>query len=338
MPRILTASIVLLSASLSWAGVGDPQTKTDHPWYPGELSCSTFERLFQTQNELYTRVTGRKTDSDEDKALAAWYWRNLNFHHTCTACEDLTDDGWDPKKNELDWRDFWTGQFANGFGICFTTHHQLCAEFEKLFGPGRSRICGIGGHTSHEVWLTGGAYGEGRWALLDHDISTVIFTPNGERLMSLSEVADKKYGPAAKATDTSRGWMPNGLHSSDSIFSDSKFVGYSTGYAGIPPVVYLRSGESLRATSTPAWRMGRPLPTGASTTTPAAFPARTATKPGSASPRTCSRVANAPAGAAPATVTPCTSTGPTSSRLSTRKPSLTRPAITSHLSGTAPTS
>ena len=39
---------------------GDPQVKTDHPWYPGELACSTFERLQATQAEVYERVVGRK--------------------------------------------------------------------------------------------------------------------------------------------------------------------------------------------------------------------------------------------------------------------------------------
>jgi len=257
MTRTLIASAVLLSASLAWAGVGDPQTKTEHPWYPGELSCSTFDRLFQTQNSLYTRVTGRKAETDEDKVLAAWYWRNLNFCHTTVACEDLTDGGWDPKKTEMDWRDFWTGQFANGFGICFTTHHQLCAEMEKLLGPGRSRICGLNGHTSFEVWLTGGAYGQGKWALLDHDISSVIFAPDGSRLLGLSEVAGSRYKSAAKSTDASRGWLPNSLHSSDSIFADYRFVGYSTGYAGIPPMVHLRSGESLRRYVNPGLENGK---------------------------------------------------------------------------------
>lgn len=248
-------SAVLAVSAVAWAGVGDPQTKTDHPWYPGELSCSTFDRLFKTQNELYTRVTGRKTDSDEDKVLAAWYWRNLNYHHTTVAAENL--DGTGVAKSEQDWRDFWTGQFANGFGICFTTHEQFNAEMEKLLGPGRARICGLGGHTSHEVWLTGGAYGEGKWALLDHDISTVIFSPTGDRLLGLSEVAGSKYKAAAKATDASRGWLPNSLHESDSIFGDYKFVGYSTGYAAIPPMVYLRAGETLRRYVNPGQETGK---------------------------------------------------------------------------------
>ena len=63
------------------ASCGDPQIKTNHPWLPGELSCSTFERLFKTQEELYKRVTGRKVKTDEDKVLASWYWRNLHYTH-----------------------------------------------------------------------------------------------------------------------------------------------------------------------------------------------------------------------------------------------------------------
>src|SRR5687767_8770127 len=80
---VVTASLLttLLLSSPAPAGVGDPQVKTDHPWYPGELSCSTFDRLFATQADLYRRVTGRSVDTDEDKALASWYWRNLNLAH-----------------------------------------------------------------------------------------------------------------------------------------------------------------------------------------------------------------------------------------------------------------
>jgi len=256
MKFVLIASIVFSSATAIMAGVGDPQTMTDHIWYPGELSCSTFERLFRTEDALYTHVTGRKTDNDEDKALAAWYWRNINFYHCTVAGEDLGSDGW-KSKTDKDVRDFWSGQFANGFGVCFTSHHQFCAEIQKLLGPNRSRSCGIDGHTSHEVWLTGGAYGDGKWALLDHDISTVIFSSDGSRLLGLSEVAGSKYGPAAKTTDVSRGWLPNGLYGGDSIFNDSRFVGYSTGYAGVEPLVNLRSGETLRRYVNPGQEDGK---------------------------------------------------------------------------------
>ena len=56
LPAVVVA-IVALAVPVR-ADVGDPQVRTDHPWYPGELACSTFERLFATQAEGYRRVTG----------------------------------------------------------------------------------------------------------------------------------------------------------------------------------------------------------------------------------------------------------------------------------------
>src|SRR3954452_23665267 len=65
----------------AFASVGDPQIKTDHLWYPGELACSSFERLFKTQAEAYKRVTGRDVSTDEDKVLASWFWRKTHLAH-----------------------------------------------------------------------------------------------------------------------------------------------------------------------------------------------------------------------------------------------------------------
>uniref|UniRef100_A0A7C2K0M7 Uncharacterized protein n=1 Tax=Schlesneria paludicola TaxID=360056 RepID=A0A7C2K0M7_9PLAN len=73
--------MVIGLALTAQAGVGDPQVRTDHPWYPGELACSTFERLFATQANLFERVTGARPRTDEDRALAAWMWRNLHYAH-----------------------------------------------------------------------------------------------------------------------------------------------------------------------------------------------------------------------------------------------------------------
>src|SRR5688500_3561423 len=87
--------LILLVPVLGRAAVGDPQVKTDHPWYPGELACSTFERLFETQAELYERVTGGKVQSDEDKALASWYWRNLHYWHGEDGKGDCFDQGFE---------------------------------------------------------------------------------------------------------------------------------------------------------------------------------------------------------------------------------------------------
>src|SRR5213078_4087576 len=165
---------------------------TEHPWYPGELACSTFERLFATQARVYTRVTGRDCTSDEDKALAAWLWRNTHYWHGEEGAEDLWGQGFG-KGGDARTREYWTGLFAHGFGLCGTTHSQWIAEFEARFGHNRARGVGVEGHNAFEVLLTGGTYGAGKWVLLDHDISTVVFDQHGKSLLSIAEVkADVK--------------------------------------------------------------------------------------------------------------------------------------------------
>ena len=252
-----TAILMLAAISAAaFAESGDPQLKTDHPWYPGELSCSTFERLFATEAEAYTRATGRKVDNDEDKALAAWYWRNTHYWHgtsaTCGYFKDLKDGSWV--------REYWSGLFAYGFGLCGTTHSQWCGEMEKLLGHGRSRVAGVAGHNSFEVFLTGGAYGEGKWVLLDHDISTVIFAADGSRLISIPEIqADMANltNPNFKP-ERQRGWRIGGLYDSDpQAYKTYGVAEYGSGYYGPPPLVHLRAGECLRRYVKPGVETGK---------------------------------------------------------------------------------
>jgi hypothetical protein len=246
----IAAVLACLAAGGTLAGVGDPQTRTDHPWFPGELSCSTFDRLFRTEAELYTRVTGRKVDNDEDKALAAWYWRNLNYWH----CELVGENIGSSEGDRLN-REYWGGLFGYGFGLCFDTHHQFSGEIWELLGPNRCRTAGVEGHTSFEVHLKGGAYGDGHWVLLDHDVSTVVFLPDGSRLAGLTEIS--RDMTLLKNGSRARGWLPSGLHPSDGgAYRSFKWVGYSTGYAGAPAIVNLRAGETLRRYPAPGLEDG----------------------------------------------------------------------------------
>src|SRR5215831_3743633 len=150
---LLTIAIVLALALPIRADVGDPQITTDHPWYPGELACSTFERLFATQAEVYERVVGVKPTTDEQKALAAWIWRNTHYWHGEEGAEDLWGKGF-TKGGDVRSREYWTGLFAHGFGLCGTTHSQWVAEMEALFGHNRGRGVGCDGHNTFEVYLT----------------------------------------------------------------------------------------------------------------------------------------------------------------------------------------
>lgn len=248
MPRFPVMLLLCLLATPVLAGVGDPQLKTDHPWYPGELAMSTFDLLFATQAELYERVTGERPATDEQKALAAWLWRNTHFAHGEEGKENLFGDGFEGGNNWT--REYWTGLYSHGFALCGTTHAQWCAEMEALLGHGRGRAVGVAGHNSFEVFLTGGPYGKGKWALLDHDISTVIFSDDGTRLLSINEVrakidslTDPKYKP-----ERQRGWLVSGLHPDDAkgVYGEFTTAEYFSGYAGPPPMVHLRRGEKLR--------------------------------------------------------------------------------------------
>jgi hypothetical protein len=135
---------------------------------------------------LYQRVTGIKPTTDEHRALAAWLWRNTHYYHGEEGAEDLWGQGF--TRGDLRTREYWTGLFAHGFGLCGTTHAQWTAEMEARLGHNRGRCVGVDGHNSFEVFLTGGAYGDGKWVLLDHDVSTVIFNREGTALLSIREI------------------------------------------------------------------------------------------------------------------------------------------------------
>jgi hypothetical protein len=246
--RFLSCLVSLIfSATAARADVGDPQVATDHPWYPGELSCSTFERLAATQAKLYRRVVGTAPVSDEQKALAAWLWRNTHYYHGEDGALDLWGQGFAGGDTRA--REYWTGLFANGFGLCGTTHSQWCAEMEALLGHSRGRGVGVEGHNSFEVYLTGGPYGKGKWVLLDHDTSTVVFNRAGTALLSIDEIhrdwrqlTNRSFTPARQ-----HGWLICGLHPDDAgVYRRYDSAEYLAGYGGVPPLVHLRRGEKLR--------------------------------------------------------------------------------------------
>lgn len=254
------AILVLLFAWRSAAAdVGDPQIRTNHPWYAGELSCSTFARLAATQAEVYQRVVGDVPKTDEEKALASWLWRNTHYWHGEEGVEDLWGRGF-RRGGDATTREYWTGLFAHGFALCGTTHAQWNAELAALLGHNRSRTVGTAGHNSFEVFLKGGTYGDGRWALLDHDISTVIFDPHGRALLSIADVQRDHRNLAKRnnSSDQQRGWLACGLHPDDGgVYAAYTTAEYLAGYSGVPPMVHLRRGESLRRYHAPGLEDGR---------------------------------------------------------------------------------
>lgn len=254
-----TIVVLLLLAALAPADVGDPQVRTDRTWYPGELACSNFDRLFATQAEAYKQVTGAAPKTDQEKALAAWMWRNTHYFHGEEGAENIWGKGF-TNGGDLRTREYWTGLYAHGFGLCGTTHSQWVAEMDALLGHGRGRGVGVEGHNSFEVFLTGGPYGEGKWALLDHDISTVIFNADGSALLSIPEVQRdwKRLTDRKNRPDRQHGWLVCGLHAEDGgVYAKYNVAEYLAGYSGVPPTVHLRRGETLRRYLVPGLEDGK---------------------------------------------------------------------------------
>ncbi|MDA1017838.1 MAG: hypothetical protein O3A00_25695 [Planctomycetota bacterium] len=251
---------VAVSAAPALAEVGDPQIRTDHPWYPGELAISTFDRLFATQAETYKRVTGLTADSDENKALASWLWRNTHYWHGEAGRRDLWGKGFQ-QAGDTRLREYWNGLFGYGFGLCGTTHSQWTAEFEHLLGHARGRGVGAAGHNAFEVFLQGDQYGlHGRWALLDHDLSTVIFHESGRRLIGLGEMQSNvdRWINRGYMPEKQRGWLVCGLHPGDgNSYRQYAVAEYLAGYAGPPPMVHLRRGERMRRYFEPGLEDGK---------------------------------------------------------------------------------
>ena len=163
---------------------------------------------------------------------------------------------------------------------------------EALLGHGRGRGVGVGGHNSFEVFLTGGPYGKGKWALLDHDISTVIFDREGTASAvvrrgagatgSGSPIADYQPRPAAR------------LARLRPAPRRRRRLSANTASPSIWPATPVRrrwstcaAAKRSAAISTPGWRTARRSSSGDATTTPAAFPAPSGRTPGSTSPRRC---------------------------------------------------
>jgi len=255
----LIAPLLLALACAAAADVGDPQVKTDHPWYPGELAFSSFDRLFATEAELYKRVTGREVKTDEDKALAALLFRLTHYWHGEEGTQDYWGKGF-TEGGDLWTRDYWTGFYAHGFGLCGTTHAQWSAEMTKLLGPGRGRTFGCVGHTSFEVFLKGGPYADGKWVLLDHDISTIVLNKEGTALLSVPEIQAnlKELTNPSFLPERQRGWpMCSYSKEAGKAYAEVYGAGTHEGYAGPPPIVQLRRGETMRRYLKPGLEDGK---------------------------------------------------------------------------------
>ena len=219
MRRILSALAGMTLVSLMWtgaamAGVGNPQIRTDHPLYPGELAYSTPERFAQAVvNTDWGLGLGT---SERDQALKLWLWRITHTIHdysprTWTPVHTVnqrlhgTHERRHPTRPDpkVDWHaaddidhDAWRWQFSYGYALCGTLHRtvgpQIAAIGRELGKDWRSRVVSIPGDANHELY-----YG-GKWRAFDVNALTLFFSTNDAAtadLLGFGDILGPKGGP-----------------------------------------------------------------------------------------------------------------------------------------------
>jgi len=245
-------AFAMLCVSQLMAAVADPQVKTDHPFYQGELSCSTYERVRDASFAHFASLPGGKTPTTEtEKLVALWAWRVAHHQHAdgndCYYGANArlgSSDGWSFCRDGL------VGLFSHSTGLCYSIHAQFTPFAQLMLGDRRKAAASlVPGHTSFE------AFTDGKWRWADMTCGSMFFqdTSSFNALGIQDMIAN---GASWCAMPERKGplnlyLMPFG----DSWFSS--FVEYDGkqkffGYLGMPIVYVLKSGESFTRWHNPA--------------------------------------------------------------------------------------
>ncbi len=196
------------------AAVGDPQIRTDHPLYPGELAYSTLDRF--AESIIGSGDWGLGLGSSErDVALKLWLWKITHTLHdytpklwtplheylrekykTHTAEHPTRPDPLLPPRLSSEDQDSLRWTFSFGYALCTTQHGnigpQIRAIGQALGKDWRSRSVDIPGDTNHEIY-----YG-GKWRVFDVNGCTLLFGSSDAKdaeLMSFGDAFGPKAGP-----------------------------------------------------------------------------------------------------------------------------------------------
>ena len=209
--RVLAGMILLLGWSRVLAAVGDPQIRTDHPLYPGELAYSTQERFAQSIIQSGDWGLGLG-NSERDVALKLWLWKITHTLHdytpavwtplhdynrttfkTHTVEHSIRPDPTIESFSALDQdQDCLRWQFSYGYALCGTLHGtiepQIKAIGKALGKDWRSRRVGIPGDNNHEIYFGG------KWHLFDINAATLLWSSNDPKTAELLPFKDG-FGP-----------------------------------------------------------------------------------------------------------------------------------------------
>jgi hypothetical protein len=189
VPPRLIALTILCSVAVSAranAQVGDPQLRTDHPYFPGELALSTPARVIATALATPRGTLGNGTN--RDKLIRLFLWRAEHYGHLHSpAIYNLPGVKPNPlAANQLMTdNDGMRGLFSYGFGLCGTNHAQM-RPFAEALGWTDRRVQLVN-DTGYEIFV------DGKWRYVNTDQYTLHF---------------ESSSPGAQPTTTSSSGIP----------------------------------------------------------------------------------------------------------------------------------
>lgn len=225
-------------APIARGGIGDPTIETDHPHYAGEGA-------FQTIEQCVARATAGKS-SPQDRAIALYLWLLTHQYHLMSPQEwnvpGLTPDT-QRDNQDLIVYDAQKARFSYGYGLCGTVH-AWNEPYWKALGM-NSRRRAFPGHTNSEIEYSGG------WHTFDTDMAGLVFRKDGviagyEDIIQDIRCLENDYAPLPRypfAWPSDFDGMKLGWQ--QVARGGNWYKMYNGGYAALPGIVQLRSGESF---------------------------------------------------------------------------------------------
>lgn len=167
---------------------GDPQLRTDDPYFPGEGALSTPAKCLQAAWAAPRGSLGSATN--REKLIRLFLWRAEHFAHLNSpetyALPGLTPNPSAPNSLLTDY-DGMRGLFSYGWGLCGTNHAQMRVFTEAAGWTDRRR--GLQGDTGYEIYADGG------WRYYNTDQYTLHFLSNdpAAHFASLDQVVSTNH-------------------------------------------------------------------------------------------------------------------------------------------------
>jgi hypothetical protein len=266
----LVISLSVAASGDAGAQAGDPQLRTDHPHFPGELAMSTPPRVVSTALAMPRGSLGNTTN--RDKLIRLFLWRAEHYGHLHSpAIYNLPGVKPNPLAiNQLmiD-NDGMRALFSYGFGLCGTNHAQM-RPFTEALGWTDRRVQLVN-DTGYEILI------DGKWRYVNADQYTLHFESNSSssHFASLQQVITTNHhfiewnpdiglghrlpqanthgsyqnfaGVTGTVANRSLQWRDyyRNIWKVVPISSGGNYKTYGEGYAAAPIVYRLRRGETF---------------------------------------------------------------------------------------------